>query len=86
MKLNLKSFALTWTTLWAGSFLVAGLANVVWNDYGQAFLELCSSFYPGYHVTHTIESVIVGTLYAIVDSAIAGLAFAWLYNRFAPAS
>lgn len=86
MRLNLKSFVLAWTILWAGCVLVTGLANLVWNDYGQAFLELCSSFYPGYQVTHTIGSVVVGTLYAIVDGAIGGLVFAWLYNRFTPAS
>jgi len=49
MRLNLKSFVLAWTILWAGCVLVTGLANMVWNDYGQAFLELCSSVYPGYH-------------------------------------
>ncbi len=86
MRLNLKSFVLAWTILWAGCVFVTGLANMVWNDYGQAFLEFCSSFYPGYHVTHTMGSVVVGTLYAIADGAIGGLAFAWLYNRFTPAS
>jgi hypothetical protein len=29
-----------------------------------------------------LSSVIIGTLYALLDGAIAGLVFAWLYNMF----
>jgi hypothetical protein len=39
-----------------------------------------ASVYPGYDASGTICSVIVGTLYGVVDGAIAGLVFAWLYN------
>jgi hypothetical protein len=46
------------------------------------FLQLMASIYPGYDASPTIGSVIVGTLYALLDGAIAGLIFAWLYNLF----
>ena len=86
MKLNLKSDAIASAFLWGGGIFIVGLANMIWNDYGQSFLDLCSSVYPGYHVTHTIGSVISGTLYGTVNAFFAGLVFAWLYNRFTPAS
>jgi hypothetical protein len=46
-------------------------------------LELCASVYPGYRAEPTFTSVIVGTLYGVVDGGIAGAVFAWLYNLFA---
>ncbi len=36
--------------------------------------------YPGY-APGGFGSVIMGTLYALVDGAIGGAVFAWLYNR-----
>ena len=80
MKLNVKAFAIASAFLWGGGIFTVGLANMIWNDYGQSFLELCSSVYPGYHATHTIGSVIAGTLYGAVDAFLAGLVLAWLYN------
>ena len=86
MKLNPRAFTMSWTILWAVLVMGTGLANMAFTGYGQPFLELISSFYPGYHVTQTIGSVIVGTAYAIVDAAIGSFIFVWLYNRFSPAS
>ncbi len=42
-----------------------------------------SSIYPGYRAMASFGNVIVGTLYALLDAAIAGAVFAWLYNMFA---
>ena len=39
--------------------------------------------YPGYKATASLVQVIIGTLYGLLDGAIAGTIFAWLYNRFA---
>ncbi len=86
MKLNLKALALTAAILWAGSILMVGLANMVWPNYGKLFLEILSSIYPGYHVTGSIGSVLVGTGYGIVDGAIGGAIFAALYNKLTPSN
>ncbi len=86
MKLNLKGLTLTCALLWAGTILIVGLANMAWPNYGKPFLELCSSIYPGYHVTGSIGSVLVGTLYGMVDGAIGGAIFAALYNKLSPSS
>jgi hypothetical protein len=52
----------------------------VWPTYGVAFLELMDGLYPGY-APGGFGSVIMGSLYALVDGAIGGAVFAWLYNR-----
>jgi hypothetical protein len=59
------------------------MANLLWPPYGGAFLELMSSVYPGYRAAASLGNVIVGTLYAVVDGAIGGALFAWVYNAFA---
>lgn len=41
-----------------------------------------SSVYPGYKTVGGFGSVTVGTLYALVDGAVGGAIFAWLYNSF----
>ncbi len=83
MKLSLRSLTITAAVLWGGSFLVVSGANLLWPPYGAAFLEIMSSLYPGYEAAGTPGSVIVGTLYAILDGAIGGAFFAWIYNCFA---
>jgi hypothetical protein len=56
------------------------LANLIWESYGVAFLGLAASVYPGYDGPEGIWSVIVVTLYALVDGAVCGAIFGWLYN------
>ena len=86
MKLNLKAVTLTCAILWAGTILMVGLANMAWQDYGKSFLEIISSIYPGYRVTGTIGSVLVGTCYGIADGAVGGAIFAALYNKLTPSN
>jgi hypothetical protein len=83
MKLNLKAFALTAGILWGAAMFLTGLANLIWSGYGVAFLQLMASLYPGYHADGTFVDLIVGVLYALVDGAVAGFVFGWLYNVFA---
>jgi hypothetical protein len=45
-----------------------------------AFLDGISSVYLGFHAPRTIGDVLVGTLYGLVDGAIGGLIFGWLYD------
>ena len=84
MKLHVTALALTAGLLWAGAILLVALANLVWPDYGRAFLDLTASIYPGYHPGTGIGSAITGTLYGLVDGTIGGAIFAWLYNLLAP--
>lgn len=81
MKLDIKALAWAGAALWAGSFLLVGLINLSAPNYGLELLELLSSLYPGYTVDRTIESVFVGTGYALVDGAASGWLLSWLYNR-----
>ena len=83
MKLSLKAMAIAGGILWGGSVLCVGLIYLANGTYGLALLQMCSSIYPGYHVTQTIGSVLVGAGYALLDGAVGGLIFGWLYNIFA---
>ena len=42
-----------------------------------------ASVYPGYNATPSIGQVIIGTLYGVLDGAVGGAVFAWLYNTCA---
>ena len=84
MRLNVKAMTISVALFWGilAMFLV-GLGNLIWPGYGQAFLDLMASLYPGYKATASFGQVIVGTFYGMLDGAICGALFAWLYNRFA---
>ena len=80
MKFNIYALAVTSAILCGLVMLLVTLANFVCGNYGQQFLQTMSSVYPGYHATHSIVQIIVGTLYGAVDGLIGGAVFAWLYN------
>jgi hypothetical protein len=82
VKLSMRGPALTSAILWGLAMLVMGLANLVWGNYGQQFLQTMSSVYPGYHATRNLVDVIVGALYGAVDGLTGGAVFAWVYNQF----
>lgn len=82
MKLNLKSLAASLAILWGLSVFLVGLANLIWPGYAAAFLNLLASIYPGYHAAGSFGDLIVGTLYAVLDGAMGGLIFGWLYNSW----
>lgn len=83
MKLNLKALSISLAILWAGAVFIVGLANLIWPAYGKGFLQMLASIYPGYHAAGTFGDMISGSLYALVDAAIVGLVFGWLYNLIA---
>lgn len=83
MKFNITALALTAGLIWSGAILMVGLANLIWPGYGQAFLTLIASIYPGYHPGSGFGSIIAGTLYGLVDGTIGGAIFGWLYNLLA---
>ncbi len=82
MKLSLRALALTSGIVWALALFMTGLINLIWRGYGDAFLKMMASIYPGYHASGSIGDLIVGTLYALLDGVICGLVFGWLYNLF----
>ncbi|MFQ5690507.1 MAG: bacteriophage holin [Gemmatimonadota bacterium] len=81
MKLHVKAMALAAGILWGGGIFFVGIAALIWPGYGDALLRFADSIYPGYH-PGGFGSVIVGTLYGLLDGAVGGAILAWLYNRF----
>lgn len=81
MKLRVIRLGITSCIVWGGLVFLAALANLVFSGYGEAFLKVIDSIYPGYHMgLWGFGGVIVATLYAALDGFIAGIIFAWLYN------
>jgi hypothetical protein len=80
MKLNVAAFAAAAGIFWTLAVLTIATANLVWPPYGRAFLDLLASMYPGYHPGAGPGSVLVATLYGLVDGVASGALIAWLYN------
>ncbi|MBI3321554.1 MAG: hypothetical protein HYZ91_04710 [Candidatus Omnitrophica bacterium] len=80
-KLDVKAVAYASAALWGLSMLITGLINLSVPDYGLGLLELLASLYPGYTAERSVESVLIGTGYALVDGAVLGWLLGWLYNR-----
>lgn len=78
--LSVKAFSFAFAILWAAAVFVAGILNLIWPGYAVSFLDMVKSIYPGYAGVAGFGGVIVGTLYALVDGAVGGAIFAWLYN------
>ena len=83
MKFNIMALGITCGVIWAGAILFTGVCGLIWPGYGQTFLDMVASVYPGYKGTASIGQVVIGTLYGLADGAVAGMIFAWLYNFFA---
>ncbi len=83
MRFDVTALTVTVALLWGVAVLTVAWANLIWPGYGRAFLDLVGSIYPGYHPGAGTGSVITGTLYALVDGAVGGAVFGWLYNALA---
>lgn len=81
MTLSIKGLALTAGILWGACCFGMAVANQIWPDYGDLFLAVLSTIYPGYHGPTGAGSVAVVTLYAVVDGLVSGALVAWLYNK-----
>jgi ABC-type phosphate transport system permease subunit len=82
MRLNLKALTIASGILWGLAIFLTGMGNLMWSDYGNEFLQIIASLYPGFDAKGSFGDVIVGTLYALVDGAACGLVFGWIYNVF----
>jgi hypothetical protein len=78
--------AVTAALLWGGCMFLVGLINLVAPAYGVDFLRMMSSVYPGFHPSHNVGEWLIGTVYGLLDGAIAGWLFAWIYNAMAGAT
>lgn len=83
MSLDVKAFSLTAGLFWGAATLLTALANLLSPGYGLAFLEWTASLYPGYDGPAGAGSVLIVTLYALVDAAVCGFLFALVYNAIA---
>ena len=83
MKLSVKGLAITAAIIWGAAMLIMGSANMMFPGYATNFLEVIGSVYPGYQPGTGFSSVIIGSLYGVVDAGIGAAIFAWLYNFFA---
>ena len=81
MKFNEKQLAVACAILWGACMLVIGLANIAWRGYGQDFLNVMASVYPGYHAAGSLLQVAIGTMYGFGDGLVGGFIFGWLYNH-----
>lgn len=80
MKWNIKAAAFTVALMWGGGMFFMGVSNMIWPGYGEAFLNVIGSVYPGYEPGSGWGSVLVGTGYAVVDGALGAALAAWVYN------
>lgn len=80
MRPSLKAMVFASGLLWGGAILFVGLVNLVIPTYGVHLLQGISSVYPWFHASRSFVDVVIGTLAALIDGAIAGLLFGWLYN------
>jgi hypothetical protein len=80
MRLDVLGVTFAFAVAWGAAVVVTAAANLVWPSYGEAFLRVVASIYPGYHVGGGVGSVIVAGLYSLLDAALAGALYAWLYN------
>jgi len=83
MRLSIRGAAVAGGLLWGAALLFVGLINLASPTYGWNFLLVMGSVYPFFHVSRTFGDVVVGGVDGLIDGAIAGLLFAWLYNVFA---
>lgn len=83
MGASIRAITVTSAILWGGCMLLVGLINLADASYGSEFLHMMSSVYPGADTARTIGRVLLGTLYGLIDGAIAGYLFAVLYRLFA---
>lgn len=80
MRFNVIALSVTSALIWGSAILVVATANLIWPSYGGAFLDLAAAIYPGYQPAPSVGSIVTGTVYGLVDGAIGGAVFAWLYN------
>ncbi len=86
MRFSVKAFTLTASILWGAVLLIVGLVHMLAPSYGGEFLRMISSVCPGADTANNLGRVLLGTVYGLVDGAVAGWLFGSLYKAFAHSS
>ena len=47
MRFSVIPLALALGVFWGAAILIVAVANLIWPNYGRAFLDLAASLYPG---------------------------------------
>lgn len=79
-KLSVKALTITSAILWGGGLLLVGVMNLFRPGYGDAFLKVMSSVYPGYDGMASLKSIAILTGCGVFDGVMCGIAFALIYN------
>ena len=82
MKLDIRATAISAAVIWGLLILLTGMINLMVSGYGELFLNIMASLYPGYDASGSMPDLFAGFIYALVDGGICGLLFAFLYNLF----
>lgn len=82
MRLSIKGLTLSCGLLWGGALLCVGLIRLASPSYAAEFVAEISSIYPGYHGGTGLGDVLLGAVYGVIDGALGGFFFGWLYNLF----
>lgn len=82
-KLDPRALAYTGAAVCGLTAAAVALMNLAFPPYGQAFLDLLGSVYPGYHGDRSPGGALVLAGYAMVKGAALGWLTAALYNRVA---
>ena len=77
MKLNVKAFALTCGIIWGIALFMLTWIIIAFEGI-TADRTLIGLVYRGYNISPL--GSIVGLIYALIDGAVGGAIFAWLYN------
>jgi hypothetical protein len=80
MRINVIALSVTAGLFWGAAMLIVASANAIWPSYGGAFLGLAAPIYSGYDPGPGMRPINIVTLCGLVDGAIAGAVFGWLYS------
>jgi hypothetical protein len=74
---------LSWISARQGSD-TGNIQLFVFKENNRCYIPIgAATIYPDYHAEASVRDILAGTLYALVDGAIAGLLFACTYNLVA---
>ena len=79
MKLNIKGMAIAFGLVWGISLFVITWW-IIFLEGSSNTATFIGKFYIGYSLTPA--GSVIGLLWGVLDGAIGGAMFAWLYNRF----
>jgi len=82
MRISVRGLIFAGGLIWGATVAFVGFMNFRDATYGAGFLAALSSMYPGFHNTRAMLDIWIGVGYGVVDGAITGLLFGWVYNTF----